>query len=332
MADGDLHALHDAKHVDQFRTLLLDSGYESLGHDAPPLYPSGKAGKKAGKAADVPQNRLGVLQGIVTDPGGKTRLIIVNSERFPDVELRGKVSPRSIHDTAGLVSFDAKGEETGGLGLAKLRDEDVANLTFDYRYQTTDGIRIIKQESADGTHWQAGFNIFDRRPYKPGPIESSQGVQRIALADENQNAQLVISDTEGHPRIRIGVDKTGKPRIEMLNPDGKVTYRAADAAGRRLLLAESTTALQGVRQKYGKVPPERVGDSRDLGSARPSPSVQEHRSMSACSLSWRTIALRRQGPQADHSDRSANRPRVRSGSRSAFDRLYGTRKSPVGQS
>lgn len=51
----------------------------------------------------------------------------------------------------------------------------MANLTFDYTYQATDGIRIIK-----------------------------------------------------HPRIRIGVDQTGKPRIEMLNPDGKVIYGAAE--------------------------------------------------------------------------------------------------------
>lgn len=164
----------------------------------------------------------------VTDAAGKTRLILANSERFPDFELRGKVYRRSIHDTAGLLFFDEKGEETGGLVLAKLRDQDVANLTFDYTYQPTDGIRIIKQESADGTRWQAGFDIFDRRPYQSGPIDSSQGVQRIALADENQNAQLVISDAQGHPRIRIGVDKTGKPRIEMLNPDGKVTYRAGE--------------------------------------------------------------------------------------------------------
>jgi hypothetical protein len=98
-----------------------------------------------------------------------------------------------------------------------------ANLTFDYTYQATDGIRIIKQESPDGRRWRAGFDIFDRRPYKPRPVESSQGVERIALTDENQNAHLVISDTDGHPRIRIGVDKTGKPSIEMLGTDGKVT-------------------------------------------------------------------------------------------------------------
>ena len=164
----------------------------------------------------------------MADADGKTRLIIANTGRFPDVELRGKVLPRSIHSTAGIVFFDTNGQETGGLGLAKLRDNDVANLTFDYTYQTTDGVRIIKQESADGAHWKAGFDIFDRRPYKPGPIDSSQGIERIALTDENQDADLVISDVDGHPRIRIGVDKAGKPAIEMLGVDGKVTYRAGE--------------------------------------------------------------------------------------------------------
>jgi hypothetical protein len=164
----------------------------------------------------------------ITDASGKTRLIIANSERFPDPEIRGKVYPRSIHDSAGLLFFDVKGVETGGLGITKLRDDDVANLIFDYTYQLTDGIRMTKQESPDGAHWKAGFDVFDRRPYQPGDIDSSQGAQRISLTDENQDANLVISDTNGHPRVRIGVDKTGKPSIEMLGSDGKVTYRAGD--------------------------------------------------------------------------------------------------------
>jgi len=163
----------------------------------------------------------------VVDSDGKTRLIIANSDRFPGVEIGGKVYPRSIHDTAGLLFFDTKGLETGGLVLTKLGADDVANMTFDYTYQLTDGVRIIKQESADGQRWQAGFNVFDRRP-GPGADHSSQGVQRIALIDENQNAQLVISDTAGHPRIRIGVDKTGTPLIETLNADGTVNYHAGE--------------------------------------------------------------------------------------------------------
>jgi hypothetical protein len=161
----------------------------------------------------------------IVDANGKTRLVIANSARFPDVEIRGKVMKRSIHDEAGLVFYDVNGHETGGLVLTKLRDEDVANMTFDYTYQQTDGVRVIKQESPDGAHWHGGFEVFDRNPYEP-ENESSQGVQRIALLDEDHNAQLLISDVQGHPRIRIGVDTNGTPAIVMLNPDGKEIYRA----------------------------------------------------------------------------------------------------------
>jgi hypothetical protein len=161
----------------------------------------------------------------IIDATGKTRLIIANSDRFPEIEVNGKVYKRSIHDTAGLVFYDSTGKENGGLVLTKLRDDDFSNLTFDYTYQLTDGIRMIKQESPDGARWKAGFDIFDRQS---GPSEVSQGIQRISLTDENQNATLVISDTDGHPRLRIGVDKTGKPSIEMLGSDGKVNYRAGE--------------------------------------------------------------------------------------------------------
>jgi hypothetical protein len=52
-------------------------------------------------------------------------------------------------------------------------------------------------------------------------------VQRIALADENQKAKLLVADPRGRPRIRIGVDKAGEPSILMLSPEGKEIYRAA---------------------------------------------------------------------------------------------------------
>lgn len=70
------------------------------------------------------------------------------------------------------------------------------------------------------------MSVADRRPYHPGSIHSSEGTQRVWLGDTNQNAQLVLSDAEGHPRIRIGVSKTGRPVMEMLDAAGRVTYRA----------------------------------------------------------------------------------------------------------
>ncbi|MGA7539789.1 MAG: hypothetical protein WBW93_13600, partial [Steroidobacteraceae bacterium] len=62
--------------------------------------------------------------------------------------------------------------------------------------------------------------------YHPGDIHSTQGVERVWLGDKNQDAQLVLSDARGHPRVVIGVDNAGKPVMEMLNAAGRVTYRA----------------------------------------------------------------------------------------------------------
>jgi hypothetical protein len=193
----------------------------------PLVLPGPARAQAASTPASARFDTLTVQRINVIDADGKTRLVIANRERFPDVVLHGKVYPRSIHDTAGLVFFDTNGVETGGLGLAKLRDNDVANITFDFTAPLTDGIRMIKQESADGRSWKAGFNILDRRP-QGSSDDSSQGVQRITLADENQNAQLVIADKEGRPRIRIGVDKAGTPIIETLDAAGAVRYRAGD--------------------------------------------------------------------------------------------------------
>jgi hypothetical protein len=183
--------------------------------------------KAASPTASVAFDTLTVQRINVVDADGRTRLVIANSARFPDAEVRGKVyHQRTIQDAAGFVYYDTKGQETGGLVLTKFGTDEVANQTFDYTYQPTDGIKMIKRESADGAHLEAGFEIFDRRPYQPGEIDSTQGVQRVALVDEDHNAQLVISDVQGRQRIRIGVDATGTPSITMLNPDGKEVYRA----------------------------------------------------------------------------------------------------------
>jgi hypothetical protein len=188
-----------------------------------PYLPAAQAATEQSAAFDT----LNVQRLNIVDPDGTLRLIIANRARLPGAIIRGKTYPRSIDNAAGMVFLDTRGEETGGLVAAKLRDTDVANLTFDYTYQLTDGIRMWKQESADGANWRAGFDILDRRPYT-GRVESSQGVPRIGLADENQNAALVISDVQGHARIRIGVSRAGEPSIEMLSADGKVTYRAGE--------------------------------------------------------------------------------------------------------
>jgi hypothetical protein len=183
------------------------------------------AAQSSAAARSATYDTLTVQRIDVVDPDGKLRLVIANAARFPGAIRHGKTYPRSIDNAAGLLFLDTKGDETGGVATARLGNDDVTGFTFDCMYQPTDCIRMWKQESIDGARLHESFDIFDRRPYA-GRVESTQGVQRIALSDENQNAQLLVSDPQGRPRIRIGVDKAGTPSIVILSPDGKEVYRA----------------------------------------------------------------------------------------------------------
>lgn len=159
----------------------------------------------------------------IVDASGKTRLVIANSERFPDPVIRGKAYPRSIRTTAGMVFYDEDGVETGGLAtMTGPNGARMAGTIFDYNHQPTDGIGLMKTESADGKSWMAGLTIADRLPYAPGGISTSEGVSRIVLANRNQEASLVIADTTGRTRIRIGVDANDVPKLEILDADGTV--------------------------------------------------------------------------------------------------------------
>jgi hypothetical protein len=183
------------------------------------------AAQESAAARSATYDTLNVHRINVVDPDGKLRLVIANGAQMPGAIRHGKTYTRSIDNAAGLLFLDTKGDETGGIATARLRNDDVTGFTFDCMYPPTDCIRMWKQESIDGARLREGFDIFDRRPYT-GVVESTQGVQRITLSDENQDAQLLISDPQGRPRIRIGVDKAGQPSIVILSPNGKEVYRA----------------------------------------------------------------------------------------------------------
>jgi hypothetical protein len=161
----------------------------------------------------------------VVDAKGMQRLVIASPDRMPDAVIRGKHYKRAIGSSAGLIFYDAKGGETGGLQTSTIGGQNQIAMVFDYTHQPTEGIAMGKRESLDGKTWSTGLSISDRRPYHPGPIKSSDGVERVSLQDENHDAALVISDPQGHPRIRLGVDKDGKPYFKTLDEHGKVSHK-----------------------------------------------------------------------------------------------------------
>ncbi|MEM8771729.1 MAG: hypothetical protein AAGD92_08775 [Pseudomonadota bacterium] len=182
--------------------------------------------RKPDAPGDAHFKKLTVERIDLVDTDGTLRLAVGNRAHPPAARYRGKVYERSIDDFVGMVFYEADGEETGGMGVAKLRDNTQRAFIFDYTHQLTDGVGMINRESEDGERWEAGFFISDRRPYQEGDITSSQGVERIWLKNEDKDASLVISDPEGRPRIRIGVDASGEPAITMLDETGETVFNA----------------------------------------------------------------------------------------------------------
>jgi hypothetical protein len=160
----------------------------------------------------------------VVDQAGEVRLVI--SGDLPDPVVRGQQVERAI-SPAGLIWHDEDGNESGGLVTAPLPGVGTQRgIVFDFTRQPTDAISMGTFESADGEEWMAGVLVFDRIPYAPGPIETTQGVRRILLGTHNEDAGLVILDPQERERIRIGVDPDGIAALEILDEHGQVIFRA----------------------------------------------------------------------------------------------------------
>src|SRR5690606_14372099 len=148
----------------------------------------------------------------VVDGNGRTRLVIANSERFPDPVVRGKVHARSLRNPAGMVFSDADGVEPGGLAtMTSAGGQRMAGTIFDFNHQPTDGIGIMKSESADGSSWMAGLAIADRVPSAGGDSQTTDGVSRIVLSNRSGDAPLGSADPRGRPRLRLGVGSNDVP-------------------------------------------------------------------------------------------------------------------------
>lgn len=142
--------------------------------------------------------------------------------------IGGQQYPRTIAP-AGIIWHDEDGNESGGVVTAPLPDSrNMRIITFDFTHQLTDAVRMGTFEIPDGERWMAGFEAFDRVPYDPGPIETSQGVRRIVLGTDNADAGLTILDPEERERIRIGGDEDGAAVFEILDETGEVVFRAPE--------------------------------------------------------------------------------------------------------
>ncbi len=176
--------------------------------------------------AKAPTRELSVERINIVDPSGGLRMVLANAERFPLPRLGGKEYPRAV-SPAGIVFYDAKGNEIGGVAMTDAKQGRVSALAFDY--PNYDALGLVTRVSADGKSALSGFQINSRPPPELDVLQASKVVQRrIAIHNENENAEILLADPQGRERIRLRVDPQGNARIEVLDAQGKVTFSAPE--------------------------------------------------------------------------------------------------------
>jgi len=162
----------------------------------------------------------------IVDGQGKRHLVITNPERCPDPVVNGEeLTGKRTIKPSGLIFYNAKGNEVGGLATAPTPGGKVSLMAFDWA--KAEAIGFNRWESDDGKKHLASFLILDPPP--PGvKITEAAGRQktRIAIQDDNKDARIILSDAEGKERIKLLVDRKGEAGIQILDRKGRVVFSA----------------------------------------------------------------------------------------------------------
>lgn len=154
----------------------------------------------------------------IKDKTGNNRIVISNVDNIPPPIINGKMYQRAV-TPAGLIFYDKKGDERGGIAITDTDNTNLNAISFDY--QNADAIGMIAQDNKDNKYFKAGLIINDKDVSgKPG-----HNTNRINLLTENGNASLIMKDINEVPRIILKVDSLGNPAIEMYDENGKIKWQ-----------------------------------------------------------------------------------------------------------
>ncbi|MEP6689584.1 MAG: hypothetical protein ABJD07_00430 [Gemmatimonadaceae bacterium] len=202
----------------------------------------------------------------VREPDGTLRMTISNKARFPDNIIDGKTYPlRSGAREAGLLFFNDRGDEQGGIGWSGRKTSDgheaSGGLAFDQWRQ--DETVTLSYEDENGRKW-AGLKITDRSDvplsqladalmdirgrFPAGAARDSatralrqdavtrgwSSASRVLVGRErDKSAVLRLNDRSGRTRMLMSVDSLGIARLQFLDAAGTVTREiAGDAVAR----------------------------------------------------------------------------------------------------
>lgn len=199
---------------------------------------------KKQKFEEIDVERINIME-----KDGKLRMVISNAQRQHPGSVDGKIIPREGGRPAGMIFFNERGDEVGGLVFSGDTGKDrFGSLTFD-KFRGDQTIAFQHLEGIEGNYF-AGLSFNDENmtttdriakvdAIKKLPDEAARNaafkemqdkgeflVNRLSMGrGRNKSAFISLSDSRGRERIHISVTADGTPRINFLDEKGSVTYR-----------------------------------------------------------------------------------------------------------
>lgn len=187
----------------------------------------------------------------VVEADGRLRMVLSNEERQHPGIVDGDTVPRDHARPAGILFFNHRGDEAGGLVVGRNGAPDgtghFVSFTMDKsRHDQTVALQHL--ESDDGSYF-AGFRIVDRPNVslhetideidrvraiedsvaRDSAIEALRrlghlGARRITIArSRDTSAEILLADSQGRPRLVLSVSADGTPGLRFLDETGAVT-------------------------------------------------------------------------------------------------------------
>jgi len=191
----------------------------------------------------------------VVEKDGRLKLVLSNAARQHPGIVDGKLIPREDGRPAGMIFFNERGDEIGGLTFnGDAGKGQYSSLTFD-KFRGDQTIAFQHLENGNGDYF-AGLSFTDENlttaerlakldAIKRLPNEAAQRAARAEMRERgeflvnrlaigkgrNKSAFISLSDAKGRERIQISVAADGTPKLNFLDEAGKVTYSLPNPSG-----------------------------------------------------------------------------------------------------
>ena len=191
----------------------------------------------------------------VVEKDGKLKMVIANKARQHPGIVDGKYfKEREGQRAAGMIFFSEKGDEIGGLTFdGSAENGQFGSLTFD-KFRGDQTVQFSHLENKDGTYF-AGLRMNDqnmplidflarREEINKLPTKEARDAAYQEMRDKgeafvnrlfigkawNKRALIQMSDAKGKMRLELAVEPDGKPKLNFLDENGKVTYSLPEDA------------------------------------------------------------------------------------------------------